>query len=88
LIYARALDQTVAEDYFRAMQQVEQQLVLPVDDPKRLLSASEMLALADSLVESTLDPSQFEIISALRARLTSLAGRNLLMMDVKVLMDS
>jgi hypothetical protein len=28
MIYARVLDQTMADDYFKAMQQIEQQLTL------------------------------------------------------------
>jgi hypothetical protein len=88
MIYARALDQTVAEDYFKAMEQVEQQLVLPVGELKQLSSASEMLELVDSLFKSRLDPAQSEIVSALRTGLNLLAGQQFRMIDVNVLVNT
>jgi integrase/recombinase XerD len=70
MIYARALDQTVADDYFKAMEQVEQQLVLPLASSKKQVSINEMLVLINSLFKSSLDPTQFEIASTLQAGLT------------------
>jgi integrase len=88
MIYARALDQTVAEDYFKAMEQVEQQLVFPVGQLKQPASASGMLELVDSLFKSRLDPEQSEIVSALRTGLNLLAGGQVGMIDVNVLVDT
>ena len=88
MIYARALDQTVADDYFRAMEQVEQRLVFPVGQLKQPSSATSMLGLVDSLFKSRLDPEQSEIVSALRTGLSLLAGQQLRVFDVNVLVDT
>ncbi len=87
MIYARAHDQTVAEDYYKAMEQVEQQLALPEDHPQQPPSASELLALADSLGNDPLNPAQFEIVSALRAGLANLARRDIAIVDFKAGQD-
>ena len=49
MVYARVHDKTVAEDYFKAMEQVEQQLALPMNLVKCSPSTSELLVLVDSL---------------------------------------
>jgi hypothetical protein len=88
MIYARALDQTVAEDYFKAMEQVEQQLVFPLDELKQPSSASKMLELVDSLFKSRLDPEQSEIVLALQTGLSKLAGEQVRLINVNVLADT
>jgi len=55
LTYARAYDQTVAEDYFRAMSNVERRLSLlgeghPEPEPVTAGERAELLALAEQLV--------------------------------------
>jgi len=80
MIYARAYDQTVADDYFQAMQRVEQRLeIVPskqeedevvnvpvVQDNARLLLWVERLALPELCHEERL-----EIVNALRCALES-----------------
>jgi site-specific recombinase XerD len=75
MIYARALDQTVAEDYFRAMKQVEQQLAMPTVLLNQPQSTSDMLTLVESLFQSVLNPTQLEIVSVLHKGLTSFSER-------------
>jgi integrase/recombinase XerC len=65
MIYARVLDQTMADDYFKAMQQIEQQLTLPAEIMKQPVSTSEMLDLVDQLLKSRLNPEQHEIVLAI-----------------------
>jgi hypothetical protein len=74
MIYARALDKTVAEDYFKAMEQVEQKLALPITCSNRSLSPTEMLALVDVLFSTDLNPEQFEIASTLHTGLVIFSG--------------
>ena len=73
MIYARAHDQTVAQDYFRAMEQVEQQLAIPISLQGKPPSAGEMLSLANMLFESALKPAQLKLVSQLRSGLARLA---------------
>jgi hypothetical protein len=87
MIYARAHDQTVADDYFRAMEQVEQQLALPLNCSGQSPSATEMLSLADSLFLSALSPEQQATLSRLRDGLSWLAGQQVTGIDIKALVD-
>jgi hypothetical protein len=72
MVYARVLDQTMADDYFKAMQQIEQQLTLPTVILSQPLSTGQMLDLVDQLFGSKLSTNQFEIVSALRNGLEKL----------------
>lgn len=72
MIYARVHYQTVAEDYFNAMQKVEQQLALPLDCPEQPPSASEMLVLINALYESNLTLEQTKVVSMLIYRTIAL----------------
>jgi integrase len=75
MIYARVLDQTVAEDYFKAMEQVEQQMDLPSEPREEPPSASKMLSLANLLFQSTLEPAQVEIVAVLRSGLEKMVSK-------------
>ena len=86
MIYARAYDQTVAEDYYKAMERIEQQLTPALNYPKQPC-VSEMLALADSLSKSPLNPTQFEIVLAIQTGLTNLLGQGILIKNDKELVD-
>jgi hypothetical protein len=66
MVYARVHDKTAAEDYFKAMQQVEEQLALPMNPLKSPSTINELLVLVDSLNKTVLNPAQREIVSALR----------------------
>ena len=88
MVYARVHDQTVAEDYFKAMEQVEERLALHVNPVKCPFSTSELLVLVDSLQGTTLNLTQREIVSALHSGLTLLAGQQIGIGDVKVLIES
>ncbi len=66
MIYARAHDQTVAEDYFAAMERVEQRLeivpaqqkdieVVKVQEPVKLLQLIEQLEIPELCLEERLD---------------------------------
>ncbi len=88
MVYAHVHDQTVAEDYFKAMEQVEERLALHVNPVKCPFSTSELLVLVDSLQGTTLNLTQREIVSALHSGLTLLAGQQIGIGDVKVLIES
>jgi hypothetical protein len=88
MVYARVLDQTMADDYFKAMEQIEQQLTLPVAILNQSPSTSQMLDLVDQLFSSALNAKQFEIVSALRNSLSQLMGQKEMIGSVNVLMDS
>jgi hypothetical protein len=75
--YARAHDQTVAADYYSAMDKIERQLALPEDSAKEPPKIGEFIALADALCNGSLNPIQTEIVRALREGLG-------LLEDVKV----
>jgi len=72
MIYARALDQTVAEDYFRAMETIEQKLALPSNSSPKAYSPQEVMTLVDVLGTTNLNPAQTEIIRELRLSLSHL----------------
>ena len=68
MIYARAHDQTVAEDYFAAMERVEQRLeivpevkqdtedeVVKVQEPEKVLQLIEQLEIPELCFEERLD---------------------------------
>jgi integrase/recombinase XerD len=72
MIYARALDQTVAEDYFKAMEKVEQNLELPADEMVEPLvidgsARTWLLELAKRLAEPQLGlDSRLDLVGQLR----------------------
>jgi integrase/recombinase XerC len=78
MIYARAHDQTIAQDYFRAMEQVEQQLAMPISIQGKPPSPGEMLSLASLLFKSVLAPEQQVIITELMAGLSRWLGEGAL----------
>jgi hypothetical protein len=71
--YARLYDGTVAADYYVAMNRVERQLALPEDRTKEPPRIGELIALTDALHRGTLNPSQIEIVRALREGLARMA---------------
>jgi hypothetical protein len=66
LNYARLYDGTLAADYYSAMHKVERQLSLPEDNVKEPPRIGELIALADALRNGSLNPTQTEIVRALR----------------------
>jgi integrase/recombinase XerD len=88
MIYARVLDQTMANDYFKAMQKIEHQLTLPVAVLAQLPSTEEIINLVDQLFSSALDTKQIEIVTALRNGLTQLAGQETMIGSANALMNS
>ncbi|CAG0935178.1 hypothetical protein TFLX_04010 [Thermoflexales bacterium] len=73
--YARLYDGTIAADYYRAMLQVERQLLLPEDAAAELLNSGQLLALVDALRNGTLNEAQQETVRVLRAGIVALAER-------------
>jgi integrase/recombinase XerD len=89
MIYARVHDRTMAEDYFKAMAQVEQRLELngpPVAEPRlagvvgdrsappeKLNGSHLLLSLVDTLATGTLNERQREVVAALRNGILALA---------------
>lgn len=71
--YARLYDGTVAADYYRAMLQVERQLLLPEDAQAEPLTSGQLLALIDALRSGTLNEAQQETVRVLRAGIVALA---------------
>jgi len=69
MIFARVLDQTMSDDYFKAMEQIEKQLTLPLNPFPRSPFASELLVLLDTLLENVKDLSPSEVIFAVRNQL-------------------
>ena len=75
--YARLYDGTVAADYYRAMSQVERQLLLPEDAAAEPPNSGQLLALVDTLRNGTLNEAQQETVRVLRAGIVALAERRL-----------
>ncbi len=73
--YARLYDGTIAADYYRAMLQVERQLLLPEDAAAELLNSGQLLALVDALRNGTINEAQQETVRVLRAGIVALAER-------------
>ena len=73
MIYARAHDQTVADDYFAAMQRVEQRLEIAPPEPSELVKEPEhaqLLGLVEQLAQPELCfPARLEIVDQLRQAL-------------------
>ena len=73
MIYARAHDQTVADDYFAAMQRVEQRLEIAPPEPSELVKEPEhaqLLGLVEQLAQPELCfPARLEIVAQLRQAL-------------------
>jgi hypothetical protein len=77
MIYARVHDQTVADDYYAAMSQVERLFHLPESRQVPFSTPAELVALVDSLRSGTLNERQCETVQALR--------EGILALEVKVL---
>jgi integrase len=75
MVYARVLDQTMADDYFKAMQQIEQQLMLPAAMLSQPISTSQMLDLVNQLLGTSLNTQQQGIASSLYNGLFRLVGQ-------------
>jgi site-specific recombinase XerD len=88
MIYARVLDQTMADDYFKAMEKIEQQIILTTALLVQPPSAGELIDLVNQLFGSALDAKQIEIISALQKGLSQLARQKERIESVNVPMDS
>ncbi len=73
--YARLYDGTVAADYYRAMLQVERQLLLPENAVAEPPTSGQLLALVDALRNGTLNEAQQETVRVLRAGIVALAER-------------
>jgi integrase len=71
--YARLYDGTIARDYFKAMEEVERNLVLVEAEPQTVSRQSELIALVDSLRSGALSESQISAVQALRERILDLA---------------
>ncbi len=75
MIYARAYDQTVSDDYFAAMQRVEQRLDVspaktPAETVQEELEQAQLLALVEQLSQPELCfPARLEIVAQLRQAL-------------------
>ncbi len=76
LNYARLRLQrgTVAADYYRAMLQIEHQMALPEDAQVELLTSGQLLALVDTLRNSTLNEVQQATVRVLRVGIVALTG--------------
>jgi site-specific recombinase XerD len=66
MIYARAHDKEVAEDYFRAMKSVEKGLEIPSTEVNGMHSTNKMVRLVEALGETNLDSAQMELLQELR----------------------
>jgi hypothetical protein len=66
MIYARAHDKEVAQDYFTAMKSVEKGLELPSIKGNEYLSTQKLARLVEALGETSLDSTQMEIVRELR----------------------
>jgi site-specific recombinase XerD len=84
MIYARVHDQTVAEDYYTAMNRVEQRLEL-ADQPKEISDAiwvntqTQLIMLVEQLFTPQLeDLVRFELADQLKKKLCSLAKMNII----------
>jgi integrase/recombinase XerD len=64
--YARLYDGTVAADYYRAMNQVENLMNLSESEQRPQTTPGELLALVDSLQNGTLNEAQRETLQILR----------------------
>jgi integrase/recombinase XerD len=73
--YTRLYDATVAADYYRAINQVETRMELEESETAPPPDIGQLLALLDSLQAGTLNETQRETVSTLRAGLLALAGR-------------
>jgi site-specific recombinase XerD len=83
MIYARVLDQTMADDYFKAMEKIEQQITLPSAGLVQPSSVGELIVLVDSLRNDNLTSSQTQIVWMLRSGLTLLGEKEKI--NIKVL---
>ncbi|MBI5028893.1 MAG: tyrosine-type recombinase/integrase [Chloroflexi bacterium] len=84
MIYARAHDKTVADDYYRAMTEIENRLAVadavPVSDP----DVNDLLALVEELQKSTLNERQIQVVQTLHTRIVSLPWHTTNLMPVQL----
>jgi hypothetical protein len=76
MIYAKAHDHQVAEDYYAAMEQIEKRLALahtePVKEPLDEMQRGQLLALTDQLAAPDLKRSErLELVAQMRWLLES-----------------
>ena len=79
MVYARVHDHTVAEDYYTAMEQVEQRLDLldKNDESRPVPQAEDLTAMLDSLGNADLNPTQLSTVIAVREGILAMAnGKN------------
>jgi len=71
--YARLYDGTIAADYYRAMNGIEQLFEMPESRQVAASTPAELVALVDSLNGGTLNENQRATVQALREGILSLA---------------
>jgi integrase/recombinase XerD len=77
LAYARLYDGTVAADYYRAMDGIEEQSALGESAEVSQCDPGHLLAMVDALSNGTLNENQRETIKSLRAAILTLTGKEL-----------
>lgn len=82
--YARLYDGTLAADYFRAMNEMEQRMALVNVPPSKLPTFGELIALLDSLRNGTLDAEQIGVVQLVRDGILAIARSEKVISDVKV----
>jgi hypothetical protein len=79
MIYARAHDKEVAQDYFKAMESVERRMEIPSGEFNEFNSTSKMVRLVEALGGTSLDPAQMELLQELRLCFIDLLSSDLIM---------
>ena len=76
MVYARVHDHTVAEDYYTAMEQVEQRLDLidTIEESRTTTQAEELAAMLSSLRDADLNPTQMSTVMAVREGILAMAN--------------
>ena len=82
--YARLYDGTLAADYFRAMNEMEQRMALVNVPPSKLPTFGELIALLDFLRNGTLDAEQIGVVQLVRDGILAIARSEKVISDVKV----
>ena len=73
--YARLYDGTVAADYFKAMDKIEGLTTVPVSEGEQTFSPERIFGLLANLRESSLNPEQQEMVSAIQERVCAWVNR-------------
>lgn len=76
--YARLYDGTIAADYYHAMAFIEKSMSLPEDQTTSSPNPGELIALLDSLRDSTLSTDQQELVWQLRSGILALVYKEAL----------